>query len=175
MIRRYGFIHEKLEIKILILFVLNRLPEPVSLEELAELAICDDGISYFEFADCVSDLIRTEHIKSIDNLYSVTEKGLRNGSVTENSLPYSIRVAVENSTSAHRGKQARNAMIKAQHISNDDDSSKVMLSLSDGLGEILAMELYAVNENQAIDYENGFRKNAESIYNKLIEMLLIKK
>ena len=45
---RLGFIHEKFDIKILILFVLRRLPAPVSFEELSELVLIDDGFDYFD-------------------------------------------------------------------------------------------------------------------------------
>ena len=51
--RRFGFIHEEFEIKILILFILRRLSAPIPIDTLAELVICDDGISYFEFSECV--------------------------------------------------------------------------------------------------------------------------
>ena len=45
---RFGFIHEKLDIKILILFILSRLPGEVPPEVLGELCQCDDGIGYFD-------------------------------------------------------------------------------------------------------------------------------
>ncbi len=48
---RLGFIHDKLDIKILILFILRRLPEPVTFDVLRDLTLCDDGIGYFDFAD----------------------------------------------------------------------------------------------------------------------------
>ena len=57
-----GFIHEKLDIKILILFVLRRLPGTVEPETLQELCQCDDGISYFDYSDCLNELVETGHI-----------------------------------------------------------------------------------------------------------------
>ena len=54
---RLGFIHEKLDIKILILFILRRLPGEVEPETLCELCQCDGGIDYFDYSDCLSDLI----------------------------------------------------------------------------------------------------------------------
>ena len=50
----------------------------------------------------------------------------------------------------------------------------VDLSLSDGMGEILSLELFAANEAQAIDIENGFRDRAESVFNVIIDELLKK-
>ena len=45
---RLGFIHEKLDIKILILYILRRLPGTVDPETLAELCQCDSGVGYFD-------------------------------------------------------------------------------------------------------------------------------
>jgi len=168
----FGFIHEKLDIKILILFVLRRLPEPVTIDVLTELTMCDEGISYFDFAECVAELVKTDHLRFEDNRYSLTGKGERNGEITEISLPYSVRAKAETNTAAHRAIQNRDAMIKTSHETNPDGGCIVKLSLSDGIGDIVAMELFVANEQQALDLENGFRKNAESIYKALIGMML---
>jgi len=171
-IDNFGFIHNKLEIKLLILYVLRRLPEPISFDVLAELVMCDDGISYFDFTQCVSDLVDNENLFFVDDMYSLTKKGVRNSVVTEVNLPYSVRAKVEESTSALRTAMNRSAMIKTSHSVEEDSGCKVTLALADGVGEIVKVELFAANEKQAIALENGFRKNAEKIYNNLIEMIL---
>ena len=171
--RNYGFIHEKLDIKILILFILRRLPEPITFDTLTELTMCDGGISYFDYAECVADLVRTEHLRYVDDMYSLTDKGARNGRITEDNLPFNVRMHVENTTFAHRNKQYRNAMINSSHSTNQDGNFTVNLSLSDGIGEIVSIALFAADEQQALALEKGFRKHAEGVYNALIEMLLI--
>ena len=170
--RRYGFIREKLEIKILVLFVLRRIPEPVTIEELTELIMGDEGISYFDFMECVTDLVSTKHLRFNDNKYYITQKGARNGAITENSLHHGLRTQMENTAFLFRNKQSRNALIRTFHDTNPSGSCTVKLSLSDGIGEVVAMELFAVNEQQALSLEKGFRKNAENVYNKLIEIIL---
>ena len=168
----YGFIREKLEIKILILFILRRLPEPTSLEELTELTMCDGGISYFDFIECIAELVQTGHLQFKDDKYHLTEKGERNGEITENSLPITVRTHAENTTFAKRSQYNRNAMIKTHHTTDQHGNCTVTLSLTDGIGEVVSIELFAVSDKQALALEKGFRKNAESIYNALIEMIL---
>jgi len=170
--RNFGFIHEKLEIKILILYILRRLPEPIPLEALTELAMCDDGISYFDFTQCVAELVMTDHLFLKDNTYSLTAKGVRNGEVTENNLPYSVRMKASRAAAALRSELSRNAMIKTVSEANPDGGFTVSLSLSDGLGSIISMEMFSGNEQQAAALEKGFRKNAEGIYNALLDMLI---
>ena len=45
------FLYEKLDIKILILYILRRLPGTVDPETLAELCQCDSGVGYFDYSD----------------------------------------------------------------------------------------------------------------------------
>ena len=168
----FGFIHEKTEIKILILFIMRRLPEPVTFEVLTGLTMCDDGIGYFDYMDSLAELVKTEHIVFEDQKYSLTRKGTRNGEITENSLPYSVRTKAEISAAKLRSSQSRDALIKTSRICDAAEGCSVKLSLSDGVGDIISMELFAANEQQAQALENGFRKNAESVYNALIDMIL---
>ena len=171
MIGNFGFIHEKLEIKVLILFILRRLQDPISLDVLTELTMCDDGISYFDFTECVAELAQTKHIKLVQGMYSVTDKGVRDGKTTENSLPYSVRAKVEESTSALRAAQSRNSLLKTSWAANPGGGCTLSLSLSDGVGEIVSMSLFAANERQAVDLENNFRENPVGIYHSLIELI----
>lgn len=44
-----SFIHDKLEIKFLILYIAARVSEPIPIEGMQELTLCDSGIDYFPF------------------------------------------------------------------------------------------------------------------------------
>ena len=92
----FGFITDKLEIKFLILYIASRLVGPVPFETLQDLSMCDGGVDYFDFAECLADLVRTEHLtKSEEGLYAATDKGRRNSAICESSLPYSVRMQVD--------------------------------------------------------------------------------
>jgi len=170
MINKYGFIHEAGEIMVLILFVIRRLPQAVTLSELTELAMCDDGISYFDVTDCINKLVNTGHLKHEDEKFSLTLKGERNGEILEKELPCSVKEKAEAAASLVRAAQVRNSMIKTNHEILEDGACSVILSLSDGISEIISINLIAANEKQAGDIKRGFRKNAEKIYKTIIEM-----
>ena len=84
---RRGFIHEKLDIKLLILFVLRRLPSEIDGERLADLVLIDGGIGYFDYKDCLAELVQTAQIEEGEDGYRVTAKGSRNGEILETGLP----------------------------------------------------------------------------------------
>lgn len=71
----YGFIHDELDLKILILYVLKRLPEAVDASMLFDLVYVDNGINYFSFVKCLNDLVSTDHIESPqEGYYRITKK-----------------------------------------------------------------------------------------------------
>jgi len=151
---------------------MRRLQEPVTQDVLVGLTLCDDGISYFDVTECISTLVESKHIKQENGKYSLTPKGVRNGEVLEKNIPYSVRAKTEAATALIRANLSRDAMIKTKRYTGDNGEFKVMLSLSDGVGDIISMELITVNEDQAKTLEKGFKKNAEKMYLSIIAMLV---
>ena len=109
-----GFIHDKLEIKFLILYIAARVTEPVPFDMLLDLAMCDEGVDYFDFSECLRDLVKTEHLTVSDSgLYSITEKGKRNSQICESSLPYSVRLRSDKSVDVCNRKLRRKSQVRA--------------------------------------------------------------
>ncbi len=168
---QYGFIHEKLDIKILILYILRRLPGAVEPETLLELCQCDSGIGYFDYSDCLSELEETGHIERREEDYAITEKGARNADAVESGLPYSVRVKALKLLEPVADRLRRAAMITARHEVGKD-GCMVELAMSDGKGEILHMRLLCATEEDAVQIEKHFRKGAEQYYQRIAALLM---
>lgn len=167
---RFGFIHEKLDIKILILFILRRLPGVVSRDTLIELMQCDSGIGYFDFSDCLSELVDAGMVIEEPKGYRCSDIGAESGETVESSLPYSVRKKAEKMLQPEADRLRRLAMITAQH-EFEDKSCMVTLAMNDGKGEIIRMKFLCAGEEQAARIEENFRNNAENCYTQLIELL----
>ena len=167
---RLGFIHEKLDIKILILFILRRLPGSVSRETLQDLVQCDGGIGYFDFSDCLSEMTDNGLVLEDEDGYRISDKGAFNCEQVESSLPYSVRKKAEKLLASEAERLRRLAMITAKHETGEGGCT-VTLAMSDGKGEIIHMDFLCSGEEQAKRIERNFKHNAEEIYGKIVSML----
>ena len=123
---RLGFIHDKLDIKFLILYLMARVAAPVDFTTLAELSFCDEGVSYFEFAESLAELVKTEHLCLEEERYSITEKGRRNGSVCESNLAYSVRRKCEANLARVNTVLRRDAQVRTESEEGEDGSVKLL-------------------------------------------------
>lgn len=167
---RLGFINDKLDIKILILFVLRRLPAEIDSERLADLILIDGGVGYFDYKECLAELVTTAQIEDDDGLIKITAKGSRNGEILESGLPYSVRVKAEKTLSPVAEEMRRSAMILANHEITEGGIT-VYLAVSDGIGTIFDLKILAADEEQAKKIERNFRRKAEEYYNRFIGQL----
>ena len=167
---RRGFIHEKLDIKLLILFVLRRLPAEIDRERLADLVLIDGGFSYFDYKDCLAELEQTAQIEESEDGCRITAKGSRNGEILESSLPYSVRSKAEKALAPVVEEMRRSAMILANHEAGEK-GVVVYLAVNDGVGSIFDLKILAADETQAKRMEKNFRKKAEAYYNRFVSEL----
>ncbi len=171
--KRYGFIRGEMELKILILFILRRLPERATFEELTDMTLLTDGaIDYFDFTQVLADLERTGHIEKNDEGYAITDRGRVNGEAMESDIPYSVRIRAEKAASTLADLQRRRSMIEASHEMRRRGGFTVHLSMSDGMGPIMTLDLLTGDDKQSAQIEENFKKNAEKLYGKIIDLLL---
>lgn len=164
---RFGFIHDKLDIKLLILFVLRHLPAEIDGEKLADLVLIDGGIGYFDYKVCLAELVNTALVSEDDAAYRITAKGSRNCEILENSLPYSVRAKADRVMAPVIDEMRRSAMILANHEVTDN-GLMVYLAMNDGVGNIFDLKILAADEQQAKRIEKNFKKNAESFYHRFV-------
>lgn len=168
-----GFIHDKLEIKFLILYIAARVIEPVPFDTVLDLTMCDDGIDYFDFSECLRDLVKTEHLTlSESGLYAITEKGMRNSQICESSLPYSVRLRCDKTIGECNRKLRRKSQVRTSCEKRPNGTFTVRLSLNDDMGSLIDLKLMVVREDMARLLADRFREAPERIYGKMMNLLL---
>lgn len=170
-----GFIHDKLDIKFLILYITARLIEPVGIDVLTDLALCDEGVDYFSFSECLNELVASEHMqRTEDGRYCATAKGIRNSEICESSIPYSVRIKADKNISLYNQRLKRKGMVHASTSKRTNGTYTVSLSLSDDVDNIMSLDLMVAKEDMAKELAGHFQAHAEEIYNSILDALLKK-
>lgn len=168
-----GFIRDKLEIKFLILYIAARIIEPVPFDTILDLTMCDDAIDYFDFSECLADLVRTGHLTaSEDGLYSITEQGRRNSEICASSLPYSVRLRCDRNLTDWNRKLRRRSQVRTSVEKRPNGTYTVKLALDDDLGSVMDLRLMVVREDMGNALAERFQQAPERLYSEILHVLL---
>ena len=171
--RRLGFIHDMLDVKVLILFVMARVSYPVTIGQIYELSYQDDCLSYFDVCTAVPEMVKSGHLKELEGeCYAITEKGKADGSLTEDSIAYTVKCRAENAVNKFNRQIRRSSFVKTQIIPRETGDYSVIMALDDEFGNLMTLELLAPNQRQAVRLGKLFEKKAEAVYNLTMAELL---
>ncbi len=171
--QRLGFIHDMMDVKVLVLFVAARSSYPMTTQEIYELCYQDDCLSYFDVCTAIPELVSSGHLKALEEeRYEITEKGRQDGALTEDSIAYTVKQRAENAVSQFNRQLRRRSFVKTQVIPREGGDYSVILSLDDEVGNLMTLELLAPNQRQAVRLSKLFEKKAENLYNLTMMELL---
>ena len=171
--QRLGFIHDMMDVKVLILFVAARSNYPMTTQEIYELCYQDDCLSYFDICTAIPEMVKSGHLKQVDeDHYEITEKGKSDGAITEDSIAYTVKQAAENAVSRFNRQLRRSSFVKTQVVPRENGDFSVVMELDDETGNLMTMQLFAPNQRQAIRLSKLFETKAENIYNLTMAELL---
>lgn len=171
--QRLGFIHDMLDVKVLVLFVMARVNYPVDVQQIYELCYQDDCLSYFDVCTAVPEMVASGHLKELENrTYVITDKGRADGSLTEDSIAYTVKCKADNAVARFNRQIRRSSFVKTQVIPREGGDYSVIMALDDEVGNLMTLELVAPNQRQAVRLSKLFEKKAENIYNLTMTELL---
>jgi len=171
--QRLGFIHDMMDVKVLILFVAARSSYPMTLQEIYELCYQDECLSYFDVCTAVPEMVVSGHLQKVDDEhYEITEKGRSDGALTEDSIAFTVKMRAENAVSKFNRQLRRSSFVKSQVIPRKNGDYSVVMALDDEFGNLMTLELVAPDQRQAVRLSRLFEQKAEIIYNLTMTELL---
>lgn len=171
--QRLGFIHDMLDVKVLILFVTARSNYPMTVQEIYEVCYQDDCLSYFDICTAIPEMVTSGHLKALEEeKFEITEKGRETGSLTEDSIAFTVKQRAENAVSRFNRQIRRSSFVKTQVIPRENGDFSVLMSLDDEFGNLMTLELVAPDQRQAVRLSRLFEKKAENVYNLTMMELL---
>ena len=158
--QRLGFIHDMMDVKVLILFVLARANYPMTCQEVYEVCYQDECLSYFDVCTALPEMVTSGHLT------------VKEGAVTEDSVAFTVRQRAENAIVRYNRQIHRNSFVKSYMAPQEDGTETVFMTLDDEAGNLMKLELLAPNHRQALRLARRFGEKAEKLYNLLITELL---
>lgn len=167
-----GFIHDKLDLKLLILYIVGRVEEPIDFAALTDLTLpADDGVDYFTFAEAVGELVSSGHLTLENGLYTITDKGKANGGIMESSLPVVVRGRCDKALSAFNRHLRRQRQVVAEVSQDGAGRYQVRLYLADNDGALLDFTLLVYSQERANRLAERFKAAPEELYTRLLSTL----
>jgi hypothetical protein len=163
--QRLGFIHDMLDVKVLILFVMARSNYPMSTQEIYEVCYQDDCLSYFDVCTAIPEMVTSGHLKELEaDKYEITEKGRSDGALTEDSIAFTVKQRSENAVARFNRQIRRSSFVRTQIVEREGGDYSVIMSLDDEKGNLMTMELMAPDQRQATRLARLFEQKAENVY-----------
>lgn len=171
--QRVGFIHDMMDVKVLILFAAARVEEPLTSQEIYELCYQDDCLSYFDVCTAIPQMVASGHLSQEgEGKYRITEKGRSHASLTEDSLAFTVRQRTEDAVTLFNSQLRRRSFVDVKIRTGEGTEQRVAMTLSDQRGQLMHLELTAPNQRQAQRLSRMLELKAEAIYNMTMEELL---
>ena len=171
--KHLGFIHDMMDVKVLILYVAARSNYPMTLQEIYELCFQDECLSYFDVCTAIPEMVISGHLQQVEqDRYEITDKGRQDGELTADSIAYTVKQRAENAVNRFNRQLRRSSFVKTRVILRDGGDCSVIMSLDDDKGNLMTLELMAPDQRQAVRLSRLFEKKAEQVYNGVMSELL---
>jgi len=169
---RMGYIQKDLDLKLLVLYIINRAAAPITFNQLLELALCDAGVDYFSLTQAVNHLVETEHLTARGDCYEITEKGRHNCQICEETLPFSVRRRCDENLVTVNEQLQRESQIRSELIPREDGTFTVRLALDDDAGNLFRLDLLIPSQEQGEALIARFKANPEQFYSTLVSNII---
>ena len=171
--QRLGFIHDMLDVKVLVLFVMARSNYALNAQEIYELCYQDDCLSYFDICTALPEMVKSGHLEEVEGeKYQITQKGRDTEELTGDSIAFTVKQKAENAVSRSNRQIRRLSYIKTQILPKENGEFSVVMSLDDDMGNLMKLELQAPDSRQAHRLTQLLENKAENVYNLIMTELL---
>lgn len=170
--QRLGFIHDMMDVKVLILYVAARSHYPMTIQELYEVCYQDDCLSYFDVCTAVPEMVRSGHLHEVEtDRFQITDKGRQHGELTADSIAFTVKQKAEDAVESFNRQTRRGKYVKT-NICETENGQEVSVILNDELGTLMTLTLNAPDQRQALRLEKLLELKADEIYSLAMTSLL---
>ena len=164
------------EIKMLICYILTKVPAPMSFAMLHEALAVNELVNYFELVQAVEHLLRTGHIMTeLDengaDWYSATPLGQEAAAVFKTDLPASVRDRACRSANRMVKRRKRESEVKVNITPRMTGGFTLEMSIPDGGGDLVSFSLFCPTKEECDAVRRRFLNDPAYIYKMVVALL----
>lgn len=161
--------------KIIVLYILNNVSKPLTMEQIVKYCEDFDDITYFDICEYVEKLKSSGYVISYleDNtvLYKLTPSGINTLSELLELIPGVNLYNLKKMINKNMIEINTDYSINTQVIPIKSDEYKISCYIKDGNDELVNISIYAGTKEQAKNISKNWQENAENIYSKLLDLM----
>ena len=163
------------ENKVLILYILNKLDNPVTNDALLRLVLAVMDMNYFYFQQFLLDLIEKKYIvcfnKEGKSVYQITDSGKQTLELTNDIIPGIIKLKVDTSFSNELHQTAQKESIVAEYTPLSENEYTVTCKINENNSCIFEISVFAGSREEAKKIVDNWKENAYRIYPEILNSL----
>jgi len=163
------------EKRALILYILDKVSNPISNDALLKLVTSIDNMNYFYFQQFLLDLLDNKYIVNYEqngeSIYELTEAGKKALSLVKDIIPGMSKLKVDNIFKESLDEIKNEISVTSDFIPHSENEYSVKCKIVEQNQTLFELEVLAGSRQQAKKLSDNWNNNAEKLYPKILEIL----
>ncbi len=171
-----GGLTNDFEVKILICFLLKKIEQPLSFDQVNEILQKTGFVNYFEFVEAVSELQKTEHVlltldENGQEIFSLSEIGEAMAQTFHHTLPLTVREKTVESARAliQMQKQLEETEVSYHTV---DDGYILTMKLKDIGSDLMNLSVFVPSEDECVEIRERIYADPLLLYKTLLAVMM---
>lgn len=165
------------ENKVLILYLLNQIPNGIIENGLYKIVTSINNVNYFFFKQVLTDLIETKLVGEItkdedETIIKITSEGKNALSLTQDVLPGIIKLKADNMFKEELSSVTEETSVTAEFIPKNENDYTIKCKIVENNETIFEVKTFAGSRERAKKIVDNWNQNAKSIYPQILNLLL---
>lgn len=166
---------ELAENKLLVLYVMESLKQPITNTQLTEIILENNFINYFTLQQYISELISSDFLRykkvNDKNLVYITEKGSSTLSFFSDRISSIKKKIIDDYLLSIKDSIKKELTINSDYTLGKDNSFLVDLQALENDNLLISLKVSVPTKKQALSLCNRWKDNPSDIYNKIMNSL----
>ena len=169
-------IEDSLEIKLIILYTMNKADKPLTSAELTHIILGSAKINFFDIHKAMDFLTEADEVYIINDennqaYYALTNDGKVCANHFYDIIPLEVRNYIDDCLASLFKEHEEKRRLTAETVPIDYESFNAKFSLSDGDIKLLDLSVFAGDEELAKKMCKNFKENSVELYDIILKIL----